>query len=90
MEYIRPEVATVCMGQSIMGSLLLTAGASGKRFSLPNARIMTHQPSVDFRGTTDIEIRKRNLGFARPPEWNLRKALEKPLNKLKNHGMTLS
>ena len=56
MEYIRPDVATVCMGQAAsMGSLLLTAGAAGKRFSLPNARIMTHQPSGGFQGqATDI------------------------------------
>ena len=58
MEYIRPDVSTVCMGQAAsMGSLLLTAGAVGKRFSLPNARIMTHQPSGGFQGqATDIEI----------------------------------
>jgi ATP-dependent Clp protease protease subunit len=63
MEYIRPEVATVCMGQAAsMGSLLLTAGASGKRFSLPNARIMTHQPSGGFQGqATDIEIHAKEI-----------------------------
>ena len=63
MEYIRPEVSTVCMGQAAsMGSLLLTAGASGKRFSLPNARIMTHQPSGGFQGqATDIEIHAKEI-----------------------------
>ena len=63
MEYIRPEASTVCMGQAAsMGSLLLTAGASGKRFSLPNARIMTHQPSGGFQGqATDIEIHAKEI-----------------------------
>ena len=63
MEYIRPDVSTVCMGQAAsMGSLLLTAGASGKRFSLPNARIMTHQPSGGFQGqATDIEIHAKEI-----------------------------
>jgi ATP-dependent Clp protease protease subunit len=63
MEYIRPEVSTVCMGQAAsMGSLLLTAGAVGKRFSLPNARIMTHQPSGGFQGqATDIEIHAKEI-----------------------------
>ena len=63
MEYIRPDVSTVCMGQAAsMGSLLLTAGAAGKRFSLPNARIMTHQPSGGFQGqATDIEIHAREI-----------------------------
>ncbi len=63
MEYIRSEVSTVCMGQAAsMGSLLLTAGASGKRFCLPNARIMTHQPSGGFQGqATDIEIHAKEI-----------------------------
>ena len=63
MEYIRPDVSTVCMGQAAsMGSLLLTAGAAGKRFSLPNARIMTHQPSGGFQGqATDIEIHAKEI-----------------------------
>ena len=63
MEYIRPDVATVCMGQAAsMGSLLLTAGAAGKRYCLPNARIMTHQPSGGFQGqATDIEIHAREI-----------------------------
>ncbi len=63
MQYIRPDVATVCMGQAAsMGSLLLTAGAAGKRFSLPHARIMTHQPSGGFQGqATDIEIHAKEI-----------------------------
>lgn len=58
MRYIRPEVSTVCIGQAAsMGSLLLAAGNKGKRFALPNARIMVHQPSGGFQGqATDIEI----------------------------------
>ena len=63
MEYIRPDVSTVCMGQAAsMGSLLLTAGAAGKRYSLPNARIMTHQPSGGFQGqASDIEIHAKEI-----------------------------
>ena len=57
MQYIKPAVSTLCIGQAAsMGSLLLSAGASGKRFSLPNARIMVHQPSAGFQGqASDIE-----------------------------------
>jgi ATP-dependent Clp protease protease subunit len=63
MEYIRPDVSTVCIGQAAsMGSLLLTAGAPGKRYALPNARIMVHQPSGGFQGqATDIEIHAREI-----------------------------
>ena len=63
MEYIRPEVSTVCIGQAAsMGGLLLTAGARGKRFSLPNSRIMTHQPSGGFQGqAADIEIHAKEI-----------------------------
>jgi ATP-dependent Clp protease, protease subunit len=63
MQYIRPDVATVCIGQAAsMGSLLLTAGAKGKRVSLPNARIMIHQPSGGAQGqATDIEIQAREI-----------------------------
>ena len=63
MEYIRPDVSTVCIGQAAsMGSLLLTAGAAGKRNCLPNARIMTHQPSGGFQGqASDIEIHAREI-----------------------------
>ena len=58
MQYIKPEVTTLCIGQAAsMGSFLLSAGAKGKRFSLPNSRIMVHQPSAGFQGqATDIEI----------------------------------
>jgi len=58
MQYIRPDVNTVCIGQAAsMGSLLLCAGAEGKRFCLPNSRIMIHQPSGGYQGqATDIEI----------------------------------
>jgi ATP-dependent Clp protease protease subunit len=63
MQYIRPDVSTVCIGQAAsMGSLLLAAGAKGKRFSLPNARIMIHQPSGGFQGqASDIEIHARDI-----------------------------
>ncbi len=63
MEYIKPDVSTICIGQaSSMGALLLTAGAKGKRFSLPNARIMIHQPMGGFQGqATDIEIHAREI-----------------------------
>ena len=58
MQYIKPEVTTLCIGQAAsMGSFLLSAEAKGKRFSLPNSRIMVHQPSAGFQGqATDIEI----------------------------------
>ena len=58
MQYIKPEVNTLCIGQAAsMGSFLLAAGSQGKRFSLPNSRIMVHQPSAGFQGqATDIEI----------------------------------
>ena len=58
MQYIKPVVTTLCIGQAgSMGSFLLAAGAKGKRFSLPNSRIMVHQPSAGFQGqATDIEI----------------------------------
>ena len=58
MQYIKPSVSTLCIGQaSSMGSFLLAAGEKGKRYSLPNSRIMVHQPSAGFQGqATDIEI----------------------------------
>ena len=63
MQYIRPPIATLCIGQAAsMGSLLLMAGAKGKRASLPNARIMTHQPSGGFSGqASDVEIHAREI-----------------------------
>ena len=58
IQYIKPDVSTLCIGQAAsMGSFLLSAGKKGKRFSLPNSRIMVHQPSAGFQGqATDIEI----------------------------------
>ena len=58
MQYIKPDVSTLCIGQAAsMGSFLLAAGKKGKRFSLPNSRVMVHQPSAGFQGqATDIEI----------------------------------
>ncbi|MEA2756824.1 MAG: ATP-dependent Clp protease, protease subunit [Aliidongia sp.] len=63
MQYIRPDVSTLCIGQAAsMGSLLLTAGAPGKRFALPNSRIMIHQPSGGAQGqASDIEIQAREI-----------------------------
>ena len=63
MQYIRCDVATMCVGQAAsMGSLLLTAGKAGKRYSLPNSRIMIHQPSGGFQGqAADIEIQAREI-----------------------------
>jgi len=63
MQYIRPQVSTLCIGQAAsMGSLLLAAGAKGKRFSLPNSRVMVHQPSGGAQGqATDIEIQAREI-----------------------------
>ena len=63
MQYIRPDVSTLCVGQAAsMGSLLLAGGAKGKRFALPNARIMVHQPSGGFQGqATDIEIHAQEI-----------------------------
>jgi ATP-dependent Clp protease protease subunit len=63
MQYIRAPVATLCIGQAAsMGSLLMAAGAPGKRFCLPNSRIMVHQPSGGFQGqATDIEIHAREI-----------------------------
>ena len=58
MQYVKPDISTLCIGQAAaMGSFLLSAGTKGKRFSLPNSRIMVHQPSAGFQGqATDIEI----------------------------------
>ena len=63
MQYIRPDISTVCIGQAAsMGSLLMAAGAAGKRYSLPHSRIMVHQPSGGFQGqATDIEIHAREI-----------------------------
>ncbi|MEM7224008.1 MAG: ATP-dependent Clp endopeptidase proteolytic subunit ClpP [Pseudomonadota bacterium] len=63
MQYIRPDVSTVCIGQAASaGSLLMTAGAKGKRHALPNSKIMVHQPSGGFQGqATDIEIHAKEI-----------------------------
>jgi|TARA_B110001450_G_scaffold100807_1_gene95484 ATP-dependent Clp protease, protease subunit len=80
MQYIKPDVSTLCIGQAAsMGSFLLSAGAKGKRFSLPNSRIMVHQPSAGFQGqATDIEIHANEV-----------LALKKRLNEIysKHTGM---
>jgi ATP-dependent Clp protease, protease subunit len=76
MQYIRPPVSTLCVGQAAsMGSLLLTAGAKGMRYSLPNSRIMVHQPSGGFQGqATDIMIHARET-----------QALKDRLNQIYHH-----
>ena len=63
MQYIKPDVTTVCIGQAAsMGALLLTAGSEGKRYSLPNSRILIHQPMGGFQGqASDIEIQAREI-----------------------------
>ncbi len=63
MQFIRPDVSTICIGQAMsMGAILLAAGAPGKRFALPNARIMIHQPSGGMQGTAaDIQIQAREI-----------------------------
>lgn len=63
MQYIKPDVSTICLGQaSSMGALLLAAGANGKKYALPNARIMIHQPMGGFQGqATDIEIHTKEI-----------------------------
>jgi ATP-dependent Clp protease protease subunit len=63
MRYVRPDISTVCIGQAAsMGSLLLASGTAGKRFCLPNSRIMIHQPSGGFQGqASDIEIHAREI-----------------------------
>lgn len=73
MQYIRPKVSTVCTGQAAsMGSLLLTAGAEGMRFALPNARVMVHQPLGGYQGqATDIEIHARETIAIRDRLYNI-------------------
>jgi ATP-dependent Clp protease protease subunit len=67
MQFIKPDVSTMCIGQACSaGSLLLTAGAAGKRFALPNSRVMIHQPSGGAQGqATDIEIQAREILYIR-------------------------
>jgi ATP-dependent Clp protease protease subunit len=63
MQYIKPDVSTICVGQAAsMGALLLAAGAAGKRYALPNSRVMIHQPLGGFQGqATDIDIHAREI-----------------------------
>jgi ATP-dependent Clp protease protease subunit len=81
MQYIKPDVSTLCIGQAAsMGSFLLAAGKKGKRFSLPNSRIMVHQPSAGFQGqATDIEIHANEV-----------LALKKRLNQIYSHHTSKS
>ncbi len=67
MQYIKPDVQTICLGQAAsMGALLLGAGAKGKRFALPNSRVMIHQPSGGFQGqSTDIQIQAQEISKIR-------------------------
>ncbi|MHB1292609.1 MAG: ATP-dependent Clp endopeptidase proteolytic subunit ClpP [Sulfuricella sp.] len=67
MQFIKPDVSTLCLGQAAsMGSFLLAAGAKGKRFCLPNSRVMIHQPSGGFQGqASDIEIHAREILYLR-------------------------
>jgi ATP-dependent Clp protease, protease subunit len=67
MQFVKPDVSTLCIGQAAsMGALLLTAGAKGKRFCLPNSRVMIHQPLGGFRGqASDIEIHAKEILFLR-------------------------
>ena len=76
MQYIKPDISTLCIGQAAsMGSFLLAAGTKGKRFSLPNSRIMVHQPSAGFQGqVTDIEIHANEV-----------LSLKKRLNEIYSH-----
>jgi len=63
MQYIKPDVSTICVGQAAsMGALLLASGAAGKRYALPNSRVMIHQPLGGFQGqATDIDIHAREI-----------------------------
>ena len=67
MQFIKPDVSTLCIGQAAsMGAFLLAAGAKGKRFSLPNSRVMIHQPSGGFQGqSTDIQIQAKEIMYLR-------------------------
>lgn len=67
MQFVKPDVSTMCLGQaSSMGAVLLAAGAAGKRYCLPNSRVMVHQPSGGFQGQqSDIEIHAREIMYAR-------------------------
>jgi len=85
MQFIKPDVSTLCIGQAAsMGALLLTAGAHGKRFSLPNSRIMIHQPLGGFQGqASDIEIHAKEILFLKNKLNSiLSKHTKKPIKKI--------
>jgi ATP-dependent Clp protease protease subunit len=87
MQYVKPEISTLCIGQAAsMGSFLLAAGAKGKRFSLPNSRIMVHQPSAGFQGqATDIEIHANEvLSLKKRLNEIYSKHTEKSVDEIKN------
>ena len=67
MQFIKPDVSTLCIGQAAsMGAFLLSAGTKGKRFSLPNSRVMIHQPSGGFQGqSSDIQIQAKEIMYLR-------------------------
>ena len=86
MQYIKPDISTLCIGQAAsMGSFLLAAGTKGKRFSLPNSRIMVHQPSAGFQGqATDIEIHANEvLSLKKRLNEIYSKHTEKPIDEIK-------
>jgi len=85
MQFIKPDVSTLCIGQAAsMGALLLTAGADGKRFCLPNSRVMIHQPLGGFQGqASDIEIHAKEILFLKNKLNSiLSKHTKKPIKKL--------
>jgi ATP-dependent Clp protease protease subunit len=87
MQYIKPDISTLCIGQAAsMGSLLLAAGSAGKRFCLPNSRIMIHQPSGGFQGqATDIEIHaKETMALKKRLNQIYVKHTKKPLELIEN------
>lgn len=86
MQYVKPDIATYCIGQAAsMGALLLMAGTKGKRFALPNARIMLHQPMGGFQGpAADIEIHAREILKTRETLYDIiRKHTGQPLEKIR-------
>ena len=85
MQFIKPDVSTLCIGQAAsMGALLLTAGADGKRFCLPNSRVMIHQPLGGFQGqASDIEIHAKEILFLKSKLNSiLSKHTKKPIKKI--------
>ena len=87
MQYVKPDISTLCIGQAAsMGSFLLAAGSKGKRFSLPNSRIMVHQPSAGFQGqATDIEIHANEvLSLKKRLNEIYSKHTEKSVDEIKN------